>query len=215
MTEQGVNTTHGLLQQHECRSWGGYEKGTDPDLGHKGTSWWRWYKREGVAFKTEWQRLKKPGIKRGWGLRGIGNGSAHSPGGWSEEKLEEEPGSAVSFPNFPTAGLATCKLNLLCSAPQSYLSLSIFSPSPPSSFHIYSPLLGQKIPTQLVPYFLALERTGKLESRQKNRQTWGHRCHRFTWHHLVKSHNWHNSFLAHCSSYSMCLVLNCQSTVPS
>ena len=109
----------------------------------------------------------------------------------------------MSSPNLPTAGLATCKLNLLCSGPQSYLPLSNLSPSLPSSVHICSPLLGQKIPTQLVPYSLALERTGKLGSRQRNKQTWGHRCHWFTWHRLAKLHNWYNSFLAHHSLFDV------------
>lgn len=73
----------------------------------------------------------------------------------------------MSFPNLPTALLATCKLNLLCSAPQSYLPLSICSPSLPSSFHTYSPLLEHEIPRQLVSYFLALGRIGKLEAGKR------------------------------------------------
>ena len=166
MTEQGVNTTHGPLQQHECRKLGRILEGHCPRPGTQGDlmrDMGRGSIQDSVAASEEtWDQDR-------WGLWGIGNGSAHSPGGWSKEKLEEELGSAVSFPNLPTAWLATCKLNLLCSAPQSYLPLSICSPSLPSSLHIYSPLLEHKIPRQPVPYFLALERTGKLESRQKNK----------------------------------------------
>lgn len=160
-----------LTQHMDCSDsvragrWGGYQKGTPPRPGTQGDPWWRWYKREGVAFKTEWPHLKKPGIKRGWRL--LGNWQWFSPFTQRMEwrKAGEELGSAVSSPNLPTAGLATGKFNLLCSAPQSHLPLSILSPPLPSSFRIYSPLLGQKIPTQLVPYSLALERIGKLGSR--------------------------------------------------
>lgn len=94
--------------------------------------------------------MKKPGIKRGRGL--LGNWQWFSP---STQKMERRKagGRAGECGKFSQSGLATCKHNRLCSAPQSHLPLSILSPSLPSSFHIQS-FIRQKIPIPLVPYFL-------------------------------------------------------------
>lgn len=94
-----------------------------------------------------WRNLESREAEDYWG---IGSGSAHPPRRWSEEKLEEELGSAVSSPNlgWPLASILACAL---------LLSPTFLFPSsllPSHLLFIYSPLLGQKIPIPLVPYFL-------------------------------------------------------------
>lgn len=160
-----------------------------------------------------WRNLESREAEDYWG---IGSGSAHPPRRWSEEKLEEELGSAVSSPNlgWPLASIIACAL---------LLSPTFLFPSsllPSHLLFIYSPLLGRKYLYHLYPTFWnlqlqALESIKKLGSRQRNKQVWGHRCHCFAWCHLAKTCNWHKSFLAHHSFYLICLVLNSHSTLPS